>query len=487
MLSCTSGSETGPVLPLGCLCHRPEIRFLARRIGAGLSRRGFVTGMAAAVSVAGLPSPALAQPALARPQPPILFTNARVFDGQSDALRDGLQVLVEKDRIKAVASGNQPAPDDARVIDCGGRVLMPGLIDAHWHCLFAGLPLATAVAADPGYIVLAAAAEARRTLMRGFTTVRDLGGPAFPLQQAIDQGLAVGPRIYPSGAMLTTTGGHGDMRPLSDLPRSAGGPVSALERTGAAAIADAAADLRLRAREQLMQGASQIKVVGGGGVSSPRSPLDMTTFSLDDLRAAVAVAEDWNTYVAVHAYTPRTIQRAIAAGARCIEHAHLMDDATAALMAERGIWLSIQPFLGDEDSVPLTGPSRAKLLEVFAGTDTAYRLAKTHGVRTAFGSDLLFSDTLTVRQGTMLTHLARWYGNAAILRMATGTNADLLALSGPRNPYPGKLGVVEEGALADLLLVDGNPVEDIALVADPAKHFLIIMKGGVLYKDALIP
>ncbi|WP_407520280.1 metal-dependent hydrolase family protein [Methylobacterium oryzisoli] len=487
MLSCTAGDEPDPVLHLGCLCHRPEVRSLARRLGAGLSRRGFVAGMAAAVSGAGLSGSAVAQPAPAQPRTPLLFTNVRVFDGRSDALRDGLQVLVEKDRITAVASRRDPAPDGARVIDGGGRVLMPGLIDAHWHCLFAGLPLATALAADTGYIVLAAAAEARRTLMRGFTTVRDLGGPAFPLKQAIDQGLAAGPRIYPSGAMLTTTGGHGDMRPLSDLPRSPGGPVSALEQTGAAAVADAAADLRLRAREQLLQGASQIKVVGGGGVSSPRAPLDMTTFGLEDLRAAVAVAEDWNTYVAVHAYTPRTIQRAVAAGARCIEHAHLMDEATAALMAEKGTWLSIQPFLGDEDSVPLTGPSRAKLLEVLAGTDKAYRLAKAHGVRTAFGTDLLFSDTLTARQGTMLTHLARWYGNAEILRMATGTNADLLALSGPRNPYPGKLGVVEEGALADLLLVDGNPVEDIRLVADPAKHFLIIMKGGVLYKESPIP
>ena len=487
MLSCATGDETVPARHVGCSCHRPEIRSLTRRIEADLSRRGFVAGMAAAVSAAGLPARAFGQSVPARPRAPTLFTNARVFDGRSNALRDGLRVLVEDDRIKAVAGGDYPAPGAARVIDCGGRVLMPGLIDAHWHCLLAALPLASAVTADLGYLFLAAAAEARRTLMRGFTTVRDLGGPAFPLQQAIDQGSAVGPRIYPSGAMLTTTGGHGDLRPLSDLPRSPGGPVSALERTGAAAIADSAAELRLRAREQLMQGASQIKVVGGGGVSSPRSPLDMTTFSLEGLRAAVEVAEDWNTYVAVHAYAPRTVQRAIAAGAQCIEHAHLMDDATAALMAEKGTWLSIQPFLSDDDAVPLTGPSRAKLQQVFAGTDTAYRLAKAHGIRTAFGSDLLFSETLAARQGTMLTHLTRWYGNAEILRMATGVNAELLALSGPRNPYPGKLGVIEEGALADLLVVDGNPVEDIALMADPGRNIHLIMKGGVAYKDRLNP
>ena len=211
----------------------------------------------------------------------------------------------------------------------------------------------------------------------------------------------------------------------------------------------------------------------------------MSTFSLDDVRAAVGTAGDWNTYVAVHAYAPQTIQRAIAAGAQCIEHGHLMDDATARLMAEKNIWLSIQPFVGDNDSVPLTGPSRVKQLQVFGGTDAAYKLARAHGIKTAFGSDLLFSAALTPRQGTMLTHLTQWYSNAEILTMATATNAELLALSGPRNPYPGKLGVIEPGALADLLLVDGNPLDNIMLVADPAKNFVIIMKDGKIHKNTL--
>src|SRR5215470_8293190 len=165
MLSCASGDEAS-ARHVGCFCHRPEIRSLTRRMGADLSRRGFVAGMTAAVAAAGLPGHAVAQSAPARPRPPILFTNARVFDGRSAALRDGLGVLVEGDRIKAVAGGDHPAPDAARVIDCGGRVLMPGLIDAHWHCLFAGLPLQTLMTADLPYIHLAAAAEAERTLMR---------------------------------------------------------------------------------------------------------------------------------------------------------------------------------------------------------------------------------------------------------------------------------------------------------------------------------
>ena len=485
MFSCVPGEDATATDHVGCLCHQQEIQAVTRRLGVGLSRRGFVAGAAAALAAFGRSVHADAQPAPATPPRGILFTNFRLFDGKSGALRGGLRLLVEGNRIKTIATGDLTAAEGVRVIDCGGRVIMPGLIDAHWHSMFAALPLQRLLTEDIGYIYLAAGAEAKRTLLRGFTTVRDLGGPAFPLKRAIDEGLLPGPRIYPSGAMITTTGGHGDMRPLSDLPRRPGGPLTALEQTGASMIADSADEVRLRVREQLLQGASQIKLVGGGGVSSPRSPLDMSTFSEGQLRAGMETAGDWNTYATVHAYAPNTIQRAIAAGAKCIEHAHLMDEATAKLMADKGIWLSIQPFVGDEDSVPLTGPSQARMLQVIASTDTAYTLAKTHGIKTAFGSDLLFSDTLTARQGVMLTHLTRWYANPDILTMATATNAELMALSSFRNPYPGKLGVIEEGALADLLLIDGNPIENVQLIANPDKSFLVIMKDGKIYKDAI--
>ena len=480
MFSCTSGDAAALVGQSGCLCHRPEIQSLTRRISADLSRRGFVAGMAASAGLFGLAKFASAQPA---PAHPILFTNFRLFDGKSSTLREGLCVLVVGNRINAVADGNPAPPDDAKVIDCGGRVLMPGLIDAHWHSMFAALPLPTLLTGDVGYIHLAASVEAEHTLMRGFTTIRDLGGPAFALKQAIDDGLVSGPRIYPCGAMITATGGHGDLRPLSDLPRS-GGKLSQMEQTGGSSIADSPNDVRMRVREQLMQGASQIKLVGGGGVSSPRSPLDASTFTESELRAGVEAAGDWSTYVAVHAYAPATIQRAIAAGATCIEHAHLMDEATARLMSEKGVWLSIQPFLGEDDSVPLTGESRVKQLQVLAGTDRAYTLARKYNIKTAFGSDLLFSGTLTMRQGAMLSHLSRWYTSSEILKMATATNAELLGLSGPRNPYPGKLGIVEQGALADLLLVDGNPVENIGLIENPAKNLVMIMKDGRIYKNS---
>lgn len=488
MFVCTSteaGAEAGAFRGPACLCCQPQLRAAAQRIERELSRRRLIAGGGASLAALGLFSPAGAQPAPPPAAPPIVFTNIRLFDGRAGALRQGVRVLIEGDRIKGVAGGETGAPEGARTIDCGGRVLMPGLIDAHWHTLFAAMPVAQLMTADAGAIFLSAGAEAERTLMRGFTTVRDLGGPAFALKQAIDAGLTPGPRIYPSGAMITTSGGHGDLRPLSDLPRSPGGPPSHIERMGAAGIADGADEVRLRAREQLLQGASQIKLVGGGGVSSPRTTLDMLTFSEPELRAGVETAADRNTYVAVHAYPSAAIRRAIAAGAQCIEHGHLMDEPTAKLMAEKGVWLSTQPFVSDEDAAPLTGQSRINLEQVIAGTSTVYPLARAHGLKTAFGSDLLFSREKAERQGTMLTHLARWYDNAEILRMATSVNGELMALSGPRNPYPGKLGVIEPGALADLLVVDGDPLADIQLMARPDKALVLIMKDGRIYKDAL--
>ena len=350
-----------------CPCCLPQLQFAARRIGRELSRRGFIAGMGASLaSLAslGLVRPAGAQAAPSGPTPPIMFRNFLLFDGTSNALRGGLRLLVEGNRIKLIATGDLTPPEGAKVIDCSGRVMMPGLIDAHWHAMFAALPVPALFSADIGYVFLAASAEAERTLMRGFTTVRDLGGPSFVLKQAIDDGLVMGPRIYPSGAMITTTGGHVDFRPLSDLPRSPGGPLSYVERTGGSNIADSADEVRLRVREQLLQGASQIKLVGGGGVASPRTTLDMLTFSEPEFRAGVEAAADRNTYVAVHAYSPAQIRRAVAAGVQCIEHGHLMDDATAMLMAEKDIWLSTQPFVAEDDAPPMTGQSRINLLQL---------------------------------------------------------------------------------------------------------------------------
>jgi imidazolonepropionase-like amidohydrolase len=185
----------------------------------------------------------------------------------------------------------------------------------------------------------------------------------------------------------------------------------------------------------------------------------------------------------VHAFPPAAIRRAIDAGAQCIEHGHLMDEETAKLMADKGVWLSTQPFVGEDDQAPLTGQARVNFLKLLAGTVALYPLAKEHRIKTAFGTDLLFSPEIAERQGLMLTHLTRWYDNAEILKMATSGNAELMALSGPRNPYPAKLGVIEDGAYADLLVVAGNPLQDISLLAAPDQNLLVIMKDGKVHKD----
>ncbi|HEV7544556.1 MAG TPA: amidohydrolase family protein [Reyranella sp.] len=430
----------------------------------------------------------LCAPAVAQPETTTLFQNVRVFDGKSGTVSAASNVLIKGNIIASVSTADIAVDPKASptIISGGGRVLMPGLIEAHWHAMMVAPTFATALTADMGYINLVAGREAEATLMRGFTTVRDLGGPTFGLKRAIDEGITAGPRIYPSGAFISQTAGHGDFRQLSDIPRTQNTPLSYAERIGVAAIADSPDEVRLRTRENLMRGASQIKLMAGGGVSSPFGPLDTTQYTEAELHAAVEAAEDWGTYVAVHAYTPRSIKRAIDAGVLCIEHGHLLDDATAKLMAEKGIWLSIQPFLDDEDANPVHSPMmRARQLEVIAGTDRAYALAKRYKIKTAFGTDVLFDARLAGRQGAQLAKLVRWYASGEALKMATGDNGQLLALSGLRSPYPGKLGVVEEGALADLLLVDGNPVENIELISDPARNFVVIMKDGKIFKNLL--
>lgn len=418
----------------------------------------------------------------------ILFENVRIFDGKSDTLSGPMNVLIRGNTIDVISK--DPIAVDgspsAQIIAGGGRTLMPGLIDAHWHAMLVRPTPAMLLTDDVGYLNLVAGAEATDTLMRGFTTVRDVGGPSFGLKRAIDERIIAGPRIYPSGAIITVTSGHGDFRNANELPRVVGAPLSRQERTGASMVADSPDEVRVRVREQLLQGASHIKLTAGGGVASPNSPLDASTFSEAELRAAVEAAENWGTYVTVHAYTPVSIRRAIAAGVKCIEHGHLMDEPTARLIAEQGIWLSIQTFPDEmADAFPPGSQERAKAFTVFAGTDKTIALAKNYELKTAWGTDILFSQRLAQRQGELLVKFTQWYTPAETLVMATGTNAELLAMSGKRNPYPGKLGVVEEGALADLLLVDGDPIADIKLLQDPAKNLLVIMKDGRIFKNVL--
>src|SRR5271170_6649733 len=263
----------------------------------------------------------------------VIIENVRIFDGTADRLSAPSNVLVVGNIIKTISATTiaDPVATSMTRISGGGRTLMPGLIDAHTHLMFSTIPQQALLVSDIGFVNLAAGKAATDTLMRGFTSVRDLGGPVFGLKRAIDVGLIPGPRIWPSGAFISQSGGHGDFRLPIDLP-AAPGQFTYSERIGAAAIADSADAVRIRVREQLALGASQIKLMAGGGVSSNYDPLDVTQYTVAELRAAVEAAENWGTYVTVHAYTPRAVRQALEAGVKCIDHGQLVDEATAKLM-----------------------------------------------------------------------------------------------------------------------------------------------------------
>lgn len=440
---------------------------------------------AVVISFLGFTSTVLADSPKSGDESEILFQNVQIFDGKSLKVTSPMNVLIRGNKIQQISQSNIPSSAHTQIINGNQKVLIPGLIDAHWHAMMAAMPVSKLLTSEVADFNFSAAQEARNTLMRGFTSVRDMSGPTFALKRAIDARIVEGPRIWPSGAMISQTGGHGDFRMTYDIPSSGGGGLSRGEQIGGGVIADGPNEVTKRVREQLMLGASQIKLAAGGGVSSQYDPIDVAQYSEEEFRAAVNAAENWGTYVSVHAYTPRAIQAALRGGVKVIEHAQLMDEPTAKMMAEKKAWLSGQAFLENEFANPQQGEAREKQIEVQTGTDTAFKLAKKYKLKVAWGTDILFDSKATKNQGAILTTMTKWYSPSEVLRMATSTNAELLSLSGQRNPYAGKLGVIEEGALADLLLVNGNPLDDIQLIAHPESNFLVIMKDGVIYKNLI--
>ncbi len=428
-----------------------------------------------------------AQPA-AEPEPTdaILFDQVRVFDGTSRALSEPTQVLIRGNRIAAIGDGLE-RETGTRVITAPGHTLMPGLIDVHVHLTFGALSMADLMSPEltPQSAEQAAAREAEAMLMRGFTAVRDVGGPIFSLKAGIDQGRYLGPRVWPSGATVSQTAGHGDFRAPQERSRRFFGQPSRAEQLGATFIADGRAEVLTAVRENLRFGASQIKLMAGGGTSSAYDPVDVTQYTFDEMRAAVEATEDWGTYVAVHAYTNRAIRRAIEAGVKVVEHGQLLDEDTLTLMAEREIWLSTQVLRASTpDMDPLRRAKRAPVIE---GQARLWPKARELGVQLAWGTDFLFEPALNHEQNSNLLLLQEWFSPAEILKLVTHDNARLLALSGPRNPYPGRLGVIEPDALADLLLINGNPLEDLDVLEDPEQNFIVIMKDGRIVHDSLAP
>jgi len=326
------------------------------------------------------------------------------------------------------------------------------------------------------------------TFMRGFNTVRDLGGGGFGLKRAIDEGLLPGPRILPSGTHIGINGGHADYTESWQKPRRFGGGIDRFEQIESFRKVAGVSEMLDAVRFNMKRGASQVKLLMGGGVASTYDPLDVNEFTFEEVKAAVDVATNWGTYVAVHIYTSTGIKKAIKAGVKSIEHGHLLDEEVAKMMADKGLWLCIQPFSPDTPGAEQAlGPEKfQKFLDMANGFPRVMDFVKKYNINLAFGTDLSFTPDQNRWQANALTKFSDWMSNFEILRMATSGNAELYTLSGERHPYMrGPLGVIKEGAYADILLVDGDPLKDLSVLGDDGKHMALIMKDGVVYKNTL--
>ena len=419
-------------------------------------------------------------------QQEILIENVRLLDHDLQTLTSPVSVLIRDHYIYKISPSKIKMENkNFTLINGQGKTLIPGLIDVHVHMVFGALTMNELMnpKLSEQEMLLKIAKNAEAMLLRGFTSVRDAGGPIFPLKLQIDQEKIIGPKIWPSGATISQTAGHGDFRTPDERSRRFFGKPSRAEEMGATFIADGRDDVLTATRENLRFGASQIKLMAGGGTSSAYDPIDVTQYTLDEMKAAVQAAEDWGTYVMVHAYTPRAVQRAIEAGVKSIEHGQMLDEETLKLMAEKGIWLSLQNLMDNNENMDdLRKEKRKPVLE---GQEFVWPLAKKLGVRLAWGTDFLFEPELNKEQNQYILRLKKWFTNAEILKMITKDNAELLQLSGLRSPYPGELGVIKENAIADLILVDGNPLKNIELLAQPESKFLVIIKNGKIYKNII--
>jgi imidazolonepropionase-like amidohydrolase len=410
----------------------------------------------------------------------VVIRDAQIFNGCDDGLTQA-DLLVTGQLISGIGT-DIDTPDGAFEIDAEGYTLIPGLIDNHWHGVFAEATIAQLMLTGEGYWNLLAAKASNNALLRGFTTLRDVAGPMFDIARATDEGLIDGPRIFASGPAISITAGHQDFRTTRDVPTPLD-ELHSFERGNMFYLADGVPAVLKRVRENLMQGATHIKLMAGGGVTSAYDPIHTIQFTDDEFQAAVEATEAWGTYVTTHAINDEAVRHSIENGARSVEHGHMATRETLQMMKDQGVWLSMQPFLDDEDAPALNEFQKEKYKFVTDGTDFVYRTAKELGLKIAFGTDTLFSADLAERQGAVLAKLQRWFTPYEVLKMATCDNAELLKMSDKVTPYPlGPLGVIEEGAYADLILVNGNPLEDIDLIGDPKANFGMIMKDGVIYK-----
>jgi imidazolonepropionase-like amidohydrolase len=402
-----------------------------------------------------------------------VITNAQLLDPAAGERRPGGSVRVERDRIVDVAEdvATLTQPENGLVIDAGGRTLMPGLIDAHVHAAITTMDLAAMARRSPTRVGIETKAILERMLRRGFTTVRDAGGLDLGVQEALRVGLISGPRVFRSGRVLSQTGGHGDIAPASHDPHIG---TCSITSSSFAHVADGVDAVRRAAREELKGGADQIKVMAGGGIATPTDPIDMVQYTEAEMRAAVEEAASRRTYAFAHAYIPESIGRAVRAGVRSIEHGNLIDAESAGLMAQHRCYLV--PTLVIYDQVAQFGrqlnfpaESLAKLDAVLGAGFAAIEIAAAAGVELGFGTDLL-GETHDA-QSHEFTLRAKVQGASAVIRSATTVNAALLG-------RPTELGVIAPGAYADLLLVDGDPLADIGVLAGQGEHLDFIARAG---------
>ncbi len=454
-----------------------------------------------AMVIATLTVPVVAQEELHQ----TLIENVNIWDGTSDQLQIGMHVLIEGNLIKQISPSSIPASAGAILIDGGGRTLMPGLIDGHVHLMINADFGAIETNMDLTDLAYRVTRVAERFLMDGFTAVRDMGGPAFGLQRNIDSVLVIGPRVYPSGAFISQTSGHGDFRDRADAGFSAAikGDVSNFQRLGIGTVADGVPAVLAATRLNLRNGATQIKIMAGGGGSSRFDPIDTTQYSVDETCAIVEATKDWGTYVAAHVFTDRAVNRLLDCGVKTLEHGFFLSEDTMKRIAAEGAFVvpqmwGISPDLARNPLMPAAKiPEVRKLGEQYK--DVGRNLLK-HKVKVVFASDYVgtFADAERARRYEIWWRTQTFDSNFEVLKQMTSTAGEMLALSGPRNPYrEGRLGVIAEGAYADILLVDGNPLEDISVIGGTTKWFDadpewkpietldLIMKDGVIYKNTL--
>jgi len=425
--------------------------------------------------------------------PQTLIKNVHVWDGTSDGVTKKISVLIEGNLIKKVRASDSDANADATVIDGKGSVLIPGLIEAHSHLALHGDLFQIRNEFNWMYIGAKSGAEATRMLHRGFTTARDAGGPVNGLRKVVDAGHVDGPRIYAAGPPLTQTGGHFDIRGLNEPNYHFLGVPDSKNWMEWYYMADGVAEVQKAAREVFRKGSSHIKIMAGGGVATVYDPLDGLQYTPEEIRAIVIEAEKLGTYAMAHIYTPEAITIALNAGVRSIDHGMLIDDKTMALLKEKDAFLvpslAVGLFTPEELAFAWPTPAtKAKGARIIAGMENETLLAKKHGVKIGFGTDFFGPDRgAFALQSLEFKARAKYFTGLEILKQATSTNAAIVAMSGPMmNPYlDGPLGVIKAGAYADLLLVDGNPLDDILLLTDPQKNLNLIMKDGKIYKNQL--